>query len=79
VSFPADAEERLFREISRVREEVEGVSDKFDKLKDGDITTMKVEIAMLKVKAGVWGLLGGMISVGIAILAQLLRSLYVSP
>jgi len=37
------------------------------------ITELKVEIAMLKVKSGVWGLLGGLIPAAIAIIYILLK------
>ena len=35
-----------------------------------DISKLKVEIAVLRVKSGVWGLIGGAIPVGIAIMAK---------
>lgn len=37
-----------------------------------DITKVKLEIAMLKVKAGIWGAMGASIPVGVAIVYQLL-------
>lgn len=37
-----------------------------------ELTNVKVEIGMLKVKAGLWGLLGGMVPVAIALATKLL-------
>jgi len=39
------------------------------------ITSLKVDVAQLKIKAGIWGLIGGAIPVCTAILVWLLRSL----
>jgi hypothetical protein len=38
-----------------------------------DITLIREEIASLKVKSGVWGLVGGMIPVAIAIIYSLVQ------
>jgi hypothetical protein len=38
------------------------VHDKFEELRRGDIEAMKIDIAMLKVKAGAWGALGGLVA-----------------
>ena len=69
-----DAEDRIFKEIERVRIDISLLVKKFDMLKDNDITNLKVEMAMLKVKSGVFGLIGGLIPVLIAILLQYLAS-----
>ena len=37
------------------------------------LTEIKVEVAMLKVKSGIWGLIGGLIPVAIAIVYILLK------
>ena len=67
-----DAEERLFKEIERVRKDISLLGTKMDLLKDNDITNLKVELATLKVKAGAFGLIGGLIPVLIAISLQYL-------
>lgn len=36
-------------------------------------TAMKVEIGMLKVKAGLWGLLGGLVPVALALAAKIIQ------
>ena len=68
-----NAEERILKEIERVRREVSGLNAKIDSLKDKDITDMKIEIATLKVKASIWGLIGGMVPVTILLIVQILR------
>lgn len=54
------------REIERLRTEFK---DEF-KLVREDIQTIQVQIAFLKVKSGVWGLIGGAIPVVVAIAAK---------
>ena len=49
-------------------------SDRLDKKLDEGLLQMAVEIAKLKVKAGVWGLLGGAIPVIIGLLVWLLET-----
>ena len=55
------------------------VMDKLDTLVANDkciekkIGDLRVDVAKLKVKAGIWGLLGGTIPVGIAILLFILK------
>jgi hypothetical protein len=46
--------------------QLQGLSDKLDAMREAvhkETTEMKVNIAMLQVKCGVWGLLGGAIPV----------------
>jgi hypothetical protein len=38
------------------------VNDRFDELRRSDIEAMKIDIAMLKVKAGAWGAIGGLLA-----------------
>jgi hypothetical protein len=38
-----------------------------------ELTAVKVEIGMLKVKAGIWGLLGGLIPVAVAVVSKLVQ------
>ena len=41
----------------------------------GKLDTIIVDIATLKVKAGIWGLIGGMIPVGIMLIVLLIKGL----
>lgn len=38
-----------------------------------ELTNVKVEIGMLKVKAGLWGLLGGLVPVAIAVVSKMVQ------
>lgn len=52
--------------------ELERHSEQLDRLSK-QITHLDIELAMLKVKAGAWGLIGGLIPVAIAIMIELLN------
>ena len=41
----------------------------------GKLDTIIVDIATLKVKAGIWGLIGGMIPVGIMLIVLLIKGM----
>jgi hypothetical protein len=43
------------------------LSKEVSELRNKDITELKVEIAMLKIKAGMWGAAAGMIPAGVAV------------
>jgi len=49
--------------LQRDRDWIEG---HFDSLRE-DISSLKVDVAMLKIRAGIWGLLGGAIPIAIGI------------
>jgi hypothetical protein len=58
------------------KQQLTNLSDKLDGMRDAvhkETTEMKVNIAMLQVKCGVWGLIGGAIPAGIVLLAKLLK------
>lgn len=48
--------------------------DRYQEKTDLAFMELKVEIAKLKVKSGIWGLMGGAIPVGIGLLVWLLQS-----
>lgn len=53
----------VLAELKRINEAIDALDVKIDRIKDEQISQLKIEIAMLKVKAGVWGLLGGALPV----------------
>lgn len=58
-----------------VLKELKRLGDAYEKLNDNmgkDISKIKAEIAILKVKSGVYGLVGGAILVGIFLLSRLI-------
>ena len=59
----AEFKERVLASLRNIKEEVENVDRKLDVLKDEEISNIKVEIAMLKVKSGLWGLVGGALGI----------------
>ena len=63
---------RILNEFKGLRLDIRDLEDKIDKLKDNDISDMKVQIAMLKVKAGVWGLIGASIPITLQLLIRFL-------
>ena len=65
--------EELLRQMILMREDLKEIRREVAVLKDGDISQMKISIAMLQVKAGVWGILGGLVPVLIYMTIELLR------
>jgi hypothetical protein len=61
-----DSLERLAKEIAALRERLddqrEEIGARFDALRRHDLEGMKIDIAMLKVKASMWGAVGGAIA-----------------
>jgi hypothetical protein len=55
-----------------VLKELERLNTNYENLQE-EISLVKIEIAMLKVKAGVWGLVAGAIPVAIGIVLQILK------
>src|SRR6266851_4309780 len=66
----AEFKERVLAALISIGREVEGVDRKLDALKDIEISNIKVEIAMLKVKSGLWGLVGGALGIAADIKIQ---------
>ncbi len=62
--------ERVLGALKDIKDEVENVDRKLDDLKDTEISKIKVEIGMLKVKAGFWGLAGGALGIFLLMLGK---------
>jgi len=62
----------ILQELERLARQVQELNIKIDNFRASDIADIKVEIAMLKVKAGVWGAIGAAIPVLAAALWWLL-------
>lgn len=69
---------RLNDQHSSIEDQIESLkknfSDKVDSIKDNlhqEIQTLHIEIATLKVKSGVWGLMGGLIPVLLMVLMEI--------
>jgi len=67
--------ERLDRDMTALSKQMEDnhreLSGDIHNMRSKEISDMKVEIALLKMKAGVWGLLGAAIPIAIAIILKI--------
>jgi len=63
----------VLMEIKRINSQLSELDAKVDQLKNEQISQLKVEIAMLKIKASVWGLMGGAIPVVILVARELIK------
>ena len=63
----------VLKELARLNDAYEAFPKAIQKLTEkvnDEITELKTEIAMLKVKSGIWGLIGGIIIIGIFYLSR---------
>jgi hypothetical protein len=63
----------VLTDLERLRAQIAELDTKFDSLKDDQISKLKIEIAMLKVKSGVWGSIGGLIPVVIFFAVEIFK------
>lgn len=56
------------RELERLEKALKEANEKLDRIRTDDMSLVKVEIATLKVKAGMWGAVAGAIPALVAIL-----------
>ncbi len=66
----AEFKERVLAALVHIRTDVEAVDRKLDELRNTEISNIKVEIGMLKVKAGFWGLAGGALGIFLLMLGK---------
>lgn len=60
----------ILSELERISKDLEVLSDKLDLFRRDEISKIQIDVAMLKVKAGVWGAAGGLM---VALAATLIR------
>lgn len=60
----------ILSELTRIGNAVAEVDAKIERLRSDEISKLKVDVAMLQVKAGMWGALSGL---GVALAAYLLK------
>ena len=60
-------------EIKRLGVQISELDDKISKIADEGLGGVKLEIAMLKVKSGTWGLLGGAIPIAIYFFVEVMK------
>ena len=56
----------VLKELKRLGDAYENLTKKVNE----ELTELKTEVAMLKVKSGIWGLLGGIIIIGVFYLSR---------
>jgi hypothetical protein len=61
----------ILAELERLSASIHDTNRKIDEFRSDDIAQIKVEIAMLKVKAGAWGALAGLLPTLAALLIWL--------
>lgn len=59
--------------LDRIDRKIETLDDRITHLYEREITTIKVELAMLKVKSGLWGAAAGLIPTGLLVVYTLLK------
>lgn len=62
----------ILKELERLEAAVNELNRKIDAFRADDMATLKVEIALLKLKAGVWGAVAGAVPVSAMVLWYLL-------
>lgn len=50
----------ILSELTRISNAIAEVDAKIERLRSDEISKLKVDVAMLQVKAGMWGALGGL-------------------
>lgn len=61
----------VLKELEAFHASVKEINQRVADIREIDVPALKVEIAMLKVKSGVWGLVGGSIPVCVMLLMKL--------
>lgn len=64
-------EERVLSELIDLKNDVKALSREINNLKQDEISKIKVEVAMLKVKSGLWGAAAGFIPAAVIVALQL--------
>lgn len=62
----------ILSELERIGRDIETINKKLDGLRQDDLAQVRVDIAMLQVKSGVWGALSGLVvALGAALLGMI--------
>jgi hypothetical protein len=63
----------ILQALERLDGEISKLNGKMDSFRNEDIAALKVKIAMLEVKAGIWGAVSGLLAGGLAALVAYLK------
>jgi len=70
----AGDEPNIVRELQRLEDRLKGLDEKLDMVRTIDLPGIRVDVAGLKVKAGIWGAAAGLLgSMGALLVAAMLR------
>ena len=63
---------KILADLDRIAGDVKGLNEKLDRFRQEDIAKMQADLAVLKFQAGVWGAVGGVVSVvGVLLIGML--------
>jgi len=63
----------VLQRLDRQDKDLDSIKKEIQEVREKDMVQLQVEIAMLKVKSGVWGFLAGAIPASVALAIQWLR------
>lgn len=63
----------VLAEMKRLNQHLDQIEEQIASLRNNQLAQLKLEIAMLKVKSGVWGIMGGAVPIGIYIFVEMLK------
>lgn len=64
-------EERVLSELIDLKADMKALAREINDLKQGELSKLKVEVAMLKVKSGLWGAAAGFVPAAVIVALQL--------
>lgn len=71
LELQSDIDGRVEKLDDRMDSRIGGVQTRISELQSAEIGTLKTEVALLKLKAGVWGALAGMLPATVLVLYQI--------
>lgn len=67
-------QERVLSEIHDLKADVKSIRSDIAQIHMNEITELKVEIAMLKIKSGLWGAAAGLLPAGLLVAYEILKA-----
>ena len=65
-------EKLVLARLEQLDERLVHLDNRITRMQDEEITRLKIEVAMLKVKSGLWGAAAGMLPVGLFVAFQIM-------
>lgn len=73
LTMQEDVDRRIEALDNRIDGRIDGVQSRINDLQTAEIGELRTEVALLKLKAGVWGALCGMVPAGLVVLYTVLQ------